>query len=147
MSNSLRPTDCSMPGFPVLHCFPVCSDSYPSSQWCYLTISSSVALFSFCLQSFPASQSFPVSWLFASGGQSVGASASASILPMNNHGWFPLGWTGLISILSEQLSRVFSNITVWKHWHWAVRAAYSVWKLILCQLFCWQVFSPMVPNF
>ena len=87
----------------------VCSDSYPLSQWCYLTISSSVALFSFCLQSFPASGSFPMSRVFTSGGQSIGASASASVLPMNIQGWFPLGLTGLISLLSKGLSRVFSS--------------------------------------
>ena len=115
MSDSLRPTDCSMPGFPVLHCFPVCSDSYPSSQWCYLTISSSVALFSFCLQSFPASQSFPMSWLFASGGRSIGASALASVLPVNIQDWLSLGWTNLISLQSKALLRVFSNTTVQKH--------------------------------
>ena len=87
----------------------VCSDSYPLSHWCYLTISSSAALFSFCLQSFPASGSFPMSRLFTSGGQSTGASASASVLPMNIQGWFPLGLTGLISLLSKGLSRVFSS--------------------------------------
>jgi len=83
--------------------------SSPLSRWYYLTISSSVALFSFCLQSFPASGSFPVSQLFASGGQSTGASMSASVLPMNIQGWFPLGLTGLISLLSKGLSRVFSS--------------------------------------
>ena len=87
----------------------VCSDSYPLSQWCYLTISSSAALFSFCLQSFPASGSFPMSRVFTSGGQNIGASASASVLPMNIQGWFPLGLTGLISLLSKGLSRVFSS--------------------------------------
>ena len=91
----------------------VCSNSRPLSQWCYLAISSSAAIFSFCLQSFPASGSFPMSWLFASGGQST--RALASILPMNIQGWFPLGWTGLISLLSKELSVVFSSITVWKH--------------------------------
>ena len=85
------------------------------SQWCYLTISSSAALFSFCLQSFPASGYFPVSQLFPSGGQSTGASASPSDLPMNIQGWFPLGLTGLISLLSRGLSRVFSSTTIQKH--------------------------------
>ena len=79
------------------------------------TISSFAALFSFRLQSFPASGSFPVSQLFTSGGQSIGASALASVLPINTQGWFPLGLTGLISLLSKELSRVFSNTTVWKH--------------------------------
>ena len=91
-----------------------CSNSYPSSRWCHPTISSSVAPFS-CLQSFQASGSFPVSHFFASDGQSIGVSASASVLPMNIQDWFPLGWTGWISLLSKGLARVFSNITVQKH--------------------------------
>ena len=91
----------------------VCSDSL--SQWCYLTISSSATLFSFCLHSFPASGSFPVSWLYASGGQSIGASASVLVLLMNIQGWFPLGLTGLIFLQSKGLSRVLSSTTVWKH--------------------------------
>ena len=82
--------------------FPqVCSDSCPLSQWCHPTSSSSVALFSFCLRSFPASGSFPMSQLFASGGQSIEVSVSASVLPMNIQGWFPLGLTGLISLYSK----------------------------------------------
>jgi len=81
-----------------LLCPRVCSNSCPLSQWCQPTISSSVSLFSSCLQSFPASGSFPVSWLFISGGQSIGASASPSVLPMNSQGWFPLGLTCLISV-------------------------------------------------
>ena len=84
----------------------VCLSSCPLNQWCYLTISSSAILFSFCLQSFPASGSFPMSWLFASGGQSIGASASASFLPMSIQSWCPLGLTGLVSLLSKGLSRV-----------------------------------------
>ena len=93
----------------------VCSDSCPLSWWCFLTISSSAALFSFCLQSFPASGSFPVSWLFVSDGQSIGASVSATDFPMSIQGWFPLVLTGLISLLSMGLSKVFSSTTVWKH--------------------------------
>ena len=89
----------------------VCWNSCPLSKWCHPTVSSSVTPFSSCLQPFPASWSFPMSQLFASGGQSVGASASASILPMNIQGWFPLGLTGLISLLSKGLSRVFSSTT------------------------------------
>ena len=77
-----------------------CSNSCPLSWWCHPTISSSVVPFSSCLQSFPASGSSLMSWLFASGGQSIGASVSASVLPMNVQDWFPLGWTGLISLLS-----------------------------------------------
>ena len=86
----------------------------PLSQWCCPTISSSVVPFS-CLQSFPASGSFPMSWFFASGGQSIGVSASASILTMNIQDLFLLGWTGWISLQSKGLSRVFSNTTVQKH--------------------------------
>ena len=81
----------------------LCSNSCPLSWWCCLAISSFVVPFSFCLQSFPASGSFPVSWLFASGGQSIGTSASASVLPVNIQDWFPLGLTGLISLLFKGL--------------------------------------------
>ena len=91
-----------------------CSKSCPLSQWCHPNISSSVVPFFFCLQSFPASESFPMSRLFASGDQSIGASASTSVLPMTILVWFPLGLTGLISLLSKGLSRVFSSITVRK---------------------------------
>ena len=108
----------SMPGFSVLDFPGVCSNSCPLSQWCHPTISSSAAPFSFCLQSFPASGYFPVNQLFTSGGQSIGASASESALPMNIQGWFPLGLTGLISLLSKGLSRVFSSTTVWKYQFW-----------------------------
>ena len=85
------------------------------SWWCHLTISSSVIPFSSCLQSFPASGSFPMSQFFASGGQSIAVSASASILPMNIQDWFSLGWTGWISLKSKGFSRVFCNTTVQKH--------------------------------
>ena len=91
------------------------SNSGPFSQWCHPTISSSVISFSSCLQSFPASRSFPMSQFFASGGQNTRVSASASVLPMNIQHWFPLGWTGWITMLSKGLSRVFSNTTVQKH--------------------------------
>ena len=91
------------------------SNSCPSSQWCHPTISSSVIPFSSCLQSFPASGSFQMTQFFTSGGQSIEVSASASVLPMNIQDWFPLGWTGWISLLSKGLSRVFSNTTVQKH--------------------------------
>ena len=92
-----------------------CSDSCPLSQWCHPTISFSVVPFPSCLQSFPASGSFPINQFFTSGGQSIGASASASVLSMNIQGPFPLGLTGLISLQSKGLSRVFSNTTVQKH--------------------------------
>ena len=91
-----------------------CSDSCPLSQWCHPTISSSVILFSWP-QSFPASGSFPMSQFFASGGQSIGVSASASVLPKNTQDWSPLGWTGWTSFKSKGLPRVFSNTTLQKH--------------------------------
>ena len=91
------------------------SNSCPLSPWCHPTISPSVVPFSSHLQSFPASGSFPMSQHFAWGGQSIGVSASASVLPMNTWDWSPLGWTGRISLQSRGLSRVFSNITVQKH--------------------------------
>ena len=103
-----------------------CSNSCPLSWWCHPTISSSVVPFSPCLQSFPASESFPMSQFFASGGQSIGASASASVLPMTIQGWFPLGLTGLISLLSKGLSRVFSNTTVRKHQFFSAQP--SLWS-------------------
>ena len=87
----------------------------PLSQWCHPTISSSVVPFSSCLQSFPASGSFQMSQFLASDGQSIGISASASVLPMNIQDWFPLGWIFWISLPSMRLSRVFSNTTVQKH--------------------------------
>ena len=92
-----------------------CSNSCPLNRWCHTTISSSVIPFSSCLQSFPASESFPVSQFFTSGGQSIRVSASASVLPMNIQDWFPLGLTGWISLQSKGLSRVFSNTIVQKH--------------------------------
>ena len=96
--------------------FPgVCSNLCPFNRWCHTTISSSVIPFSSHLQSFPASGSFPMSWLFASGGQSIGDSASASVLPMNIQHWFPSGRTGLIFLQSKGLSRVFSSTTVQRH--------------------------------
>ena len=104
----------------------VCSNSWPLSQWCHPTISSIIIIFSLCLQSFPASGSFPMSWLFTSGGQSIGVSASAPGFPMNIQDWFPLGWTGWISLQSKGLSRVFSNITVQKHQFFS--AQLSLWS-------------------
>ena len=93
----------------------VCSNSCPLGRQCHPTISSSVIPFSSCPQSFPASESFPMSQLFTSCGQRIGASASALVLPMNIQGWFPLWLTGLISLLSKWLSRVFSSTTIRKH--------------------------------
>ena len=91
------------------------SNPRPLSQWCHPAISSSVIPFSSCPQSFPASGSFQISQLFASGGQSIEVSVSVSVLPMNIQDWFPLGWTDWISLQSKGLSRVFSNTTVQKH--------------------------------
>ena len=103
--------DCSTLGFPCSSpTSRACSNSCPSSQWCHPIISSSVIPFSSCPQYFPASESFPMSQLFTSGGQSIGASASAPVLPVNTQDWFPLGWTGLISLLSKGLSRVLSQL-------------------------------------
>ena len=116
MSDSLQSHELQHARLPCPSLSPrVSSNSCPLSRWYHSTISSSVTLFSCCLQSFSASGSFPVSQLFASGGQTIGASALASILPVNIQGWFPLGLTGLISLLSKGLSRAFSNITFQKH--------------------------------
>ena len=116
VSNSLQPHGLQHARLPCPSPTPgACSNSCPLSQWCHPTISSSVIPFPSCLQSCPESGSFLMSQLFASGGQSIGASASASVLPMNIQEWFLLGWTGWISLQSKGLSRVFSNTTVQKH--------------------------------
>ena len=115
VSDSLRPHGLQNAR---LHCPSptprACSNSCPLSQWCHLTISSSVVPFS-CLQSFPASRTLPMSQFFTSGCQSIGVSASASVLPINIQDWFPLGLSGLISLQSKGLSRIFSNTAVQKH--------------------------------
>ena len=98
-------------------------NSCPLSRWCHPTISSSVVPFSSCPQSFPVSGSFQMSQFFASGGQSIGVSASTSVLPMNTQDWSPLGHTGWISLQSKGLSRVFSNTTVQKHQFFSTAAA------------------------
>ena len=116
VSDSLRPHESQ-------HSRPPCpsptssvySNSCPSSQWCHPAISSSIVLFSSCPQSLPASESLPKGQLFSWGGQSIGASASASVLPMNTQDWSPLEWTDWISLQSKGLSRVFSNTTDQKH--------------------------------
>ena len=116
MSDSLRSHESQHSRPPCPSQTPgVYPDSYPSSWWCHPAISSSVIPFSSCPQSFPSSGSFPTSQLFAWGGQSIGVSASASVLPMNTQDWSPLGWTGWTSLQSRGLSRVFSNTTVQKH--------------------------------
>ena len=120
VSNSLWPHESQHTRPPCLSPTPgVYSNSCPSSRWCHPAISSSVVPFSSCPQSLPAAGSFPVSQLFTSGGQSIGVSASASVLPVNTLGWAPLGWTGWIS-LSPRDSGVFSNTTVQKHQFFAV---------------------------
>ena len=116
MSNSLQPHELQHARPPCPSLTPgVHPNSCPSSRWCHPAISSPVAPFSFCPQSLPASGSFPMRQLCAWGGQSIGVSASASVLPMNIQDWFPLGWTGWISLQSKGLERVFSNTTVQKH--------------------------------
>ena len=126
MSNSLLPHGLQHASPPCLSPTPgVYSDSCPWSQWCHPTISSSVILSSSHLPAFPVSGSFQMSQLFASGGQSIGVSASASVLPINIQDWFPLGLTGWVSLKSRGLSRVFSSITVQKHLFLALSFLYS----------------------
>ena len=122
VSDSLRPCGLQHTRLPCPSPTPgAYSNSCPLCQWCHLTISSSVVPFYPCLQSFPASGSFPMSQFFASGGQIIGVSASASVLPMNIQDWSPLGWAGWISLQSKGLSRVFSNTTVWKHQYFSAQ--------------------------
>ena len=126
-SDSLRPQGLQHARLPCPSPTPrACSDSCPSSWWCHPTILSSVISFSSCTQSFPASGSFPMSQFFTSGGQSVGASASASVLSMNIQDWFLLGLTGWISLPSKGLSRVFSNTTIQKYQFFSVQL--SLWS-------------------
>ena len=116
VSDSMRPHELQNARPPCPSPTPgVYPNSCPLSPWCHLTISSSVISFSSCLQSFPASGSFPMSRLFTSDGQIIGVSASASVLPVTIQDWFPLVWTGWISLQSKGLLRVFSNTTVQKH--------------------------------
>ena len=115
MSDSLQPHEPQHTRPPCPSSTPgVYPNSWPLSQWCYTTISSSVVLFPSCPQSFLASGSFQMSQFFASSGQSIGVSASTSVLPVNTQDWSPLGWTSWISLQSKGLSRIFSNITVQK---------------------------------
>ena len=114
MFDSLQPHGLQHTRLPCPSLSPrACSDSCPLSRWCHPTFLSSVIPFSSCFQTFPTSVPFLMSWLFASGGQSIGA--SVWVLPMNIQDWFPLGLTGLISLQSKVLCRVFSNTTVEKH--------------------------------
>ena len=160
MSDSLWPHELQHTRLPCPSLSPrVCSNACPLSWWCHPTISSSVAPFSSCLQSFPASGSFPMSQFFASGGQSIGTSASASVLPVNIQGWFPLGFTGLISFLSKGLSRVFPSPTIrihqffgaqpslWSNSH--IRECLVKQKICLLELWfvCLKSFSPLFQIF
>ena len=127
VSNSLWPLESQHARPPCPSPTPgVYSNSCSLSQWYHLAISSSVVPFSSCPQSFPASGSFPMSQLFTWGGQSIGVSGSASVLPMNIQDWSPLGWTGWISLLSKGFSRVFSNTMVLKHKFFQCSAFFTV---------------------
>ena len=126
MSDSFRPHELQYSRLPCSLLSPgVCSNSCPLNRWCHPTTSASVAPFSSYPQDFSTSGSFLVSWLFPSGGQSVGASALVSDLPVNIQGWFPLRLTGLISLPSKGLSRVFSNTTVEKHQVFGIQLSYG----------------------
>ena len=153
MSNSLQPHGLQHAKLPCPSLSPKSgSDSCPLSWWCYLIISSSPALLSFCLQSFPASGSFLMSLLFTSGGQSIEASASASVLPVNIQGWFLLRLTGLISLLSRGPSRVSFSPTIQRHQFSGTRPSFSYllatvkmgqwqWKCNLSVKFWFQCFQ------
>ena len=124
MSDSLQPHGLQQASFPCPSLSPgVCSNSSPLSRWCHPTISSSFVLFSSCPQSSPVSGPFPMNLPFISSGQSI--RGSASVLSVNIQGWFPLGQTGLISLLSKGLSRVFSSTTIWKHQFFGIQP--SLW--------------------
>ena len=143
-----NPMDCSMSDFPVLHQLLELAQTHVYCRWCHATISSSIIPFSSCLLSFPASGSFLMSRLFTSGGQSIGASASASILSMNIQDWFPLRLTGFISLQSKGLPGVFYNTTVQKHQFFGLDILYGptltsirdYWKNHSFDYrdFCWQ---------
>ena len=143
MSDSLQPHE-------PQHARPPCPSptpgAYPNlcplSQWCHPTISSSIVPFSSCPQSFPESRSFQMSQLFTSGGQSIGVSASASVLPMNIQDWFPLGWTGWISLPFKGLSRVFSNTTVQKHQFFDAQLSLYWKKYMTTHIHTWPLEKP-----
>ena len=139
MSESLCPHGLQLTRLPCPSPSPrACSNSCLLSQWCHPTVSSSVVPFSSCLQSFPAAGSFPMSRLFASGGQSIRAPASTSVPPMNTQDWSPLGWTGWISLQSKGFSRVFTGTPIWKHqfiyslafsgWPFPITITFSIWE-------------------
>ena len=135
------PMDCSRPArLPCPSPTPRAdSNSCPLSRWSHPTISSSVIPFSSCLQSFPASGSFPVSQLSTLGGQSIRVPASASVLPMNIQDWSPLGWTGWISSQSKGLSRVFSNTTIQKHQFFGTQLSLWSYSLLHQKLCLWEL--------
>ena len=126
VSDSLQPHGLQHARLPCPSPSPRASSNLcPLSQWCHLTISSFVYPFLSHLQSLPESGSFPLCQFFASGGQSIGVSASASVVSMNTQDWFPLGWTGWVSLQSKALSRVFSNTTVQKHQFFSTQPSYG----------------------
>ena len=136
-SNYLQPHGLQYARLPCPSPTPrVYSNPCLSSWWCHPTISWSVVPFSSRLQSFPASGPFPKSQFFTSGGQNIGVSASTSVLPMSIQDWFPIGWTGWISLQSKGLSRVFSNITVQKHQFFGVQL--SLWSNFHMIHNCWK---------
>ena len=132
MSHSLQPHGLQYTRLPCPSLSPSLLKACPLSQWCYPTNSSSVTLFSSFPQSFPASGSFPMSWYFASGGQSTGA--SASVLLMNIQGWFPLGLTDLTSLLSKEFPTVLVSTTIQKHQFFGahITSKYDYWKNRFC---------------
>ena len=141
VSNSSWPHELQHSRLPCSSPSPgVYQSSCPFHSWCHPTIPSSVALLSFCLQFFPASGFFPMSQLFPLGGQSIGVSASTSVLPMNTQDWSPLGWTGWISLQFKGLSRVFSSITVQKHQLFSAQP----WLWSNCHIHTWLLEKPQL---
>ena len=139
VSDSLRPHGLQHARLPCPSPIPgACSNSCPSNRWCHPTISSSVIPFSSCLQSFPGSESFPMSQFFTSGGRSIGVPGSASVLPMNIQDWFPLGWTGWISLQCKGLSRVFSNTTDQKHKFFGTHGCFLYSPILTSIHDCWK---------
>ena len=131
------PRDCRRPGSSIFHYFREFVQIYNPFQWCHPTIPSSVIPFSSCPQSFPTLGSFLISWLFASGDQNPGASATASVLPMNIQSWFPIGLTGLISLLSKELSR--PSTTIWKHQFFLLSLLYDPTLFPRCHVWMWEL--------
>ena len=144
MSDSLRPHGLQHARLPCPSPTPgAFSNSRPSCQWCHPTTSSSVVPFSSCLQSFPESGSFPMSQFFTPGGQNIGVSASASVLPMNILDWLPLGWTGWISLLSKELSRVLQHHSSKSNSSSALSFLYNPTFISICDYWKNQSFDKM----